>query len=112
MEQNKGNGCEYFSIQGHTAWNLLRYGCRLRGTYAKSSWDKNKQWMKLVAMSGTPLFISAQPGTTGTEQKQVIKECFRMAAQTLPVGEPLDWMQNTFPAKWKLNGKTETFNWD
>ena len=68
--------------------------------------------MNLLAKSGTPLFISAQPDATGTEQKQFIKECFAVASQNLQVAEPLDWMGNAFPKKWKLNGKVEEFNWE
>jgi alpha-galactosidase len=75
-------------------------------------WVKNKQWMELLAKSGTPLFISAQPEATGPEQKAFIKECFELASQELPVGEPLDWMENAFPSKWKLNGKIEEFDWN
>ncbi len=82
------------------------------GLTPKVSWAKNKQWMQLVAKSGTPLFISAQPEATGKEQKIFIKDCFRLASQSLPVGEPLDWMENPLPKKWKLNGKVEDFNWD
>ena len=82
------------------------------GLTPKVPWTKNKQWMELVAKSGTPLFISAQPEATGAEQKVFIKECFRLASQQLPVGEPLDWMENQLPKKWKLNGKVEEFNWD
>jgi alpha-galactosidase len=82
------------------------------GLTTKIPWAKNKQWMELLAKSGTPLFISAQPEATGTEQKAFIKECFAHASQNLPVGEPLDWLENTFPVKWKLNGKTVTFNWE
>ena len=82
------------------------------GLTTKVPWAKNKQWMELVAKSGTPLFISAQPDATGAEQKEAIKNCFKLAAQSLPVGEPLDWMDNAFPKKWKLNGKIENFDWD
>ena len=82
------------------------------GLTTKVPWDKNKQWMELVAKSGTPLFISAQPEATGLAQKEKIKECFRLASQTLPVGEPLDWLENKQPIKWKLNGQVESFNWD
>lgn len=82
------------------------------GLTTKVPWAKNKQWMELVAKSGTPLFISAQADATGTEQKAVIKECFKLASQELPVGEPLDWMESAFPKTWKLNGKTEHFDWD
>ena len=82
------------------------------GLTPKVPWEKNKQWMELVAKSGTPLFISAQPEAMGTEQRISIKECFKLAAQHLPVGEPLDWMENAVPKKWKLNGKIEMFDWD
>lgn len=82
------------------------------GLTNKVQWEKNKQWMNLVAKSGTPLFISAQPDATGDEQKAEIKKCFQLASQNLPLGEPLDWMENAFPKKWKLNGNVENFNWD
>ena len=82
------------------------------GLTSKVAWEKNKQWMQLVAKSGTPLFISAQPEATGPEQMQTIKECFALASQDLPVGEPLDWMETAVPKKWKLNGEVVSFNWD
>jgi alpha-galactosidase len=75
-------------------------------------WDKNKQWMQLLAESGTPLFISAQKEAVGAEQRDFIKHCFKTAATPLPVGEPLDWLDNPCPARWKLNGKQVEFNWD
>jgi len=82
------------------------------GLTTKVDWTKNKQWMELLAKSGTPLFISAQPEAVGSAQKQTIKECFALASQQLPVGEPLDWMETLTPSKWKLNGRVEEFNWD
>lgn len=82
------------------------------GLTTKVPWVKNKQWMELVAKSGTPLFISAQPEATGAEQKAAIKECFKLASQELTIGEPLDWMETAEPRIWKLNGKTEHFDWD
>lgn len=82
------------------------------GLTTKVDWAKNKQWMELLAKSGTPLFISAQPEAVGEAQKQKIKECFALASRQLPVGEPLDWLETMTPAKWKLNGKAEEFTWD
>jgi alpha-galactosidase len=75
-------------------------------------WDKNKQWMQLLAESGSPLFISAQLDFLGAEQKAAIKQAFTQAAKIQPTGEPLDWMTNQFPSKWKLNNRVVTFNWD
>ena len=81
------------------------------GLTNKVPWNKNKQWMQLLAESGTPLFISAQPDAVGTEQKEFIKKCFTTAAKKLPVAEPLDWMQSSTPSKWKLNGELVNFDW-
>jgi len=74
-------------------------------------WVKNKQWMQLLAESSAPLFISAQPDAVGAEQKQFIKQCFAQAAKKQPMGEPLDWLTNQWPERWKLNGKEVTFDW-
>ncbi len=82
------------------------------GLTTKIPWDKNRQWMELVAKSGTPLFISAQPEAVGTPQKALIKDSFRYASQSLPLAEPMDWMETPFPERWELNGDIVRFNWD
>ena len=74
-------------------------------------WEKNKQWMQLLAESSAPFFISAQPDALGAEQKIFIKKCFATAAKKLPVAEPLDWLTNQWPEKWKLNNEEKIFNW-
>lgn len=75
------------------------------------SWERNKQWMQLLAESSAPLFISAQPDVLTAEKKAFIKECFTKAAKPQPVAEPLDWMDNPTPAKWKLNNRIVDFDW-
>ncbi|MEO8712254.1 MAG: hypothetical protein ABI405_09040, partial [Parafilimonas sp.] len=74
-------------------------------------WNKNKQWMQLLAQSSAPLFISAQPDAVGAEQKTFIKQCFSDASKPQPIAEPLDWLTNQFPAKWKLDNKIVEFDW-
>ncbi|MEO6637610.1 MAG: hypothetical protein ABIN25_04995, partial [Ginsengibacter sp.] len=81
------------------------------GLTTKVPWEKNKEWMELLAGSGTPLFISAQPEATGSEQKKLIKKAFKAASLQLPLAEPLDWMDNKVPEKWKLNGEIISFDW-
>ncbi len=76
------------------------------------AWEKNKQWLQLLAESGSPLFISADINSLTAEKKAAIKTAFAQAAKVQPVGEPMDWMTNPFPAQWKLNHRTVTFNWD
>jgi alpha-galactosidase len=75
-------------------------------------WDKNRQWLQLLAESGSPLFISAEIDILDADKKAAIKTAFANAARVQPTAEPLDWMANQFPAKWKLNNKEVTFNWD
>jgi alpha-galactosidase len=74
-------------------------------------WNKNKQWMELLAKSSAPLFISAQPDAVGEEQKKFIKQSFAEAARVRPVAEPIDWLTNPFPSKWKLDGEVVEFDW-
>ncbi len=81
------------------------------GLTTQVPWEKNKQWLQLLAESGAPLFISAQPEATGTEQKAYIKTCFAMAALDQPTGEPLDWTTNPRPSNWRLNDREVDFSW-
>ena len=74
-------------------------------------WEKNKQWMELLAKSGTPLFISAQPEVVGKEQKEFIRKCFSIASRQQPLGEPLDWMKNQNPTKWKFGEEIVQYDW-
>lgn len=74
-------------------------------------WEKNRQWMQLLSESGAPLFISAQLEAIGSAQKVAIKNAFATAAKVQPTGEPLDWMINPFPSKWKLNDRVVDFDW-
>lgn len=76
------------------------------------AWEKNKQWLQLLAESGAPLFISADTASLNAEKKAAIRTAFTQAAANQPTGEPLDWMTNPFPAKWKLNNRIVNFNWD
>jgi alpha-galactosidase len=99
-----------FRIPQHNAFYATDADCV--GLTNDVPWTKNKQWMQLVAESGTPLFISPDPKALGEEQKAMIKQCFANAAKVQPTGEPLDWMNNSLPQKWKLNGREVDFNWD
>ncbi len=98
-----------FRMPQHQAFYAADGDCV--GLTKQVPWEKNKQWMQLLAESSAPLFISAQPDALGTEQKTFIKQCFAQAAKVQPVGEPLDWLTSPLPAKWKLNNREVDFNW-
>lgn len=98
-----------FRIAQHNAFYATDADCV--GITKDISWSRNKQWMQLLAQSGTPLFISPEPDALGRDQKADIKECFAMAAKPQTTGEPLDWMTSARPEKWKLDQREITFDW-
>lgn len=110
-ERTKKMGINTLAFRSIQHNNFYAIDADCVGVTDKVPWAKNKQWMQLLAESGAPLFISAQPTAVGAGQKELIKKCFASAAKKMPVGEPLDWLQTPTPSKWKLNGKVVNFDW-
>ena len=71
-------------------------------------WEFNRQWLDLLAKSGTPLFVSADPAALGPEQRLALLEAFTLTATQQMPAEPLDWQSNTCPAHWSCGD----YNWD
>lgn len=82
------------------------------GVTDKIPWYLNRQWLELLAKSGTPLFVSADPMIQTEQMKSDIRAAFKVASKFLPSGEPLDWMETTCPEKWILDGERIPFNWN
>jgi len=80
----------------------------------KTPWALDRQFLDLVARSGTALFVSVDPRTIGPEQKAA----FRAAMQTALSGgdqggaEPLDWLGTTAPRQWRIGKETVTYRWE
>ncbi len=74
-------------------------------------WALNKEWLRLLARSGSPLFVSCDPKAATPEVRAALTEAFRINAAQTDEAEPLDWLDNTCPANWKINGQTEHFHW-
>jgi alpha-galactosidase len=98
-----------FRLPQHRAFYAADGDCV--GLTTQVPWEKNRQWLQLLAESSAPLFISAQPEALRQEQKALIRRCFTLAAKPQPLGEPLDWLTDPRPAKWKLNGRIVNFDW-
>lgn len=81
------------------------------GITPKVAWAQNAEWLRLLAGSGAPLFVSAQPEAIGAPQKAALTAAFAQAARPLPVGEPLDWLTTLCPTRWQLDGQPTTFDW-
>jgi alpha-galactosidase len=74
-------------------------------------WNLTRQWLDLVARSGTALFISADPAAVQPEHKPALEAALAAASRPQEVGVPLDWMDTTIPEHWRLNGKEVRYNW-
>ena len=80
------------------------------------SWEQNRQWLDVLARSGTALFVSADPDAVGPEQKAALTEAFARAAVPTPPSEPTDWLDTTCPRVWRsgTDEKTDdknTYDW-
>jgi alpha-galactosidase len=105
--------------------NTLAYRLPQNGTFFASDpdcaahtnqtpWEFDRQYLDLVARSGTALFISVDPRTIQPEQKAA----FRAAVQTALSGgtpggcEPLDWLHTTDPRQWRFGKDKVTYDWE
>lgn len=74
-------------------------------------WPLNRQWLDLVARSGTALFVSLAPDAVGDVQARDLKAALALAAQPQPLGEPLDWQRTIWPSRWRLLGEEKRYDW-
>jgi alpha-galactosidase len=74
-------------------------------------WEKNRQWLDLLARSGTPLFVSFPRDSVKPEQESAIRAALAAASRPQPLGEPLDWLETRTPAHWRLTGEEVRFSW-
>ena len=80
----------------------------------QTPWELDRQYLDLVARSGTALFISADPRTILPEQKSAFRSAMQTALSggTPGGGEPLDWLHTTTPREWRFGGERVTYHWE
>ena len=74
-------------------------------------WEKNRLWLKALALSGSPLFVSCKPGVLNEEQEKELAEAFAVNSVQTDTLIPLDWIETTCPQKWLHNGKAIKIPW-
>ena len=98
-----------FRMLHHEAFFLADADCI--GIMGLIDWNMNREWMRAVAYSGTPMFVSPKPNVMNEAELQELKAAWRVNPVQEDVLIPLDWMENVTPEKWLLNGEETTFNW-
>jgi alpha-galactosidase len=74
-------------------------------------WPLNRQWLDLLARSGTMLFVSLAPEALGSDQRRDLRAALALAARRQPLGEPLDWQRTVWPSRWRLMGAERRYDW-
>jgi alpha-galactosidase len=74
-------------------------------------WPQARQWLELVAASGTPLFVSVAPDVRDPAVLDVVRAALGTAAVAHPTAEPLDWLDTRCPTRWRLDGVERRFDW-
>ncbi len=69
------------------------------------------KWLDILAKSGTALFVSPEPGALDTEGQDALRAALARGSEQRDVLKPLDWMENTCPRVYDLNGTRVTYDW-
>jgi len=80
----------------------------------KTPWDLDRQFLDLIARSGTTLFISVDPRKVTPDQKTAFRDALQLALSGGSPGgcEPLDWLYNTTPEQWRFGADRATYHWE
>ena len=106
-----GVNCLAFRAAQNGAFYLVDADCSGLAKTNAVPWDKNRQWLDLLARSGTPLFVSWPQRLVGPEQAQALRSALASGARVQPLGEPLDWLNTRTPTRWTLDGQEAAFKW-
>jgi alpha-galactosidase len=87
-----------FRLPQHQAFFIQDADCV--GISPAIPWELNRQWLDLLAQSGTSLFISPGEGSRTPEHARAIKEAFQLAASGGGAATPADLLQESTPQKW------------
>jgi alpha-galactosidase len=80
----------------------------------QTPWELNRQFLDLVARSGTALFVSIDPVSRTEQRDGELSDGIRLALSGGDNGggiEPLDWLANSTPNSWRAGGGTVRYNW-
>lgn len=81
------------------------------GITGQIPWEKNRQWMEILAESGTPFFVSVKLGVLTNEQEEELKLAYKKAAVNTTLAKPLDWKKTKTPECWETVEGIRHFEW-
>ncbi len=81
------------------------------GHTGKIPWEQNREWLRLLAESGTPLFTSIDPRLVTDEIKKDLVEAYRLASEQKYLAEPMNGFDKGLATKWRVGDSVEKFDW-
>ena len=91
-----------FRLPQHGTFHIL--DADLVGITEAVPWEFNRQWLEVLAQSGTATIVSAGPPARGQEQRAALREAFAIAAAGGAAARPLDWLETSTPERWQASG--------
>jgi alpha-galactosidase len=79
----------------------------------QTPWAKNRQFLDLIARSGTALFVSIDPRSRNDEVDADLSAALRLALDGGSPGgiEPLDWLDTGHPCHWRDGSDVLDYDW-
>lgn len=74
-------------------------------------WNKNRQWLDVLAKSGTPLFVSVSEDAYNDKVKSDISIAFEQACIAKKVSKPVDWFESKIPSQWQSDFGVDKYEW-
>jgi alpha-galactosidase len=109
--RNMGVNCLAFRLPQNGTFFDVDADCVGQVSSNSVPWLMNSQWLDLLALSGTPLFVSFPRETVSPEQESALHQALVAAARPQPLAEPLDWLTRRTPERWRLGGNETSFSW-
>lgn len=91
-----------FRLPQHQAFFVQDADCV--GISAAVPWEANRQWLDLLAHSGTALFISPGEGSRVPARAQAIQRAFQLAASGGDGARPAGYLRESTPQRWTTEG--------
>ena len=101
-----------FRLAQHTRFYAVDADCV--PSTSRTPWEKNRQFLDLVARSGTALFVSVDPATRTDRVDADLSAALRLALDGgEPSGiEPLDWTDTPTPRRWRAGDAEVEYRWE
>lgn len=107
--RNYGVNTLAFRMMQHGAFYQVDADCV--GITKDVPWEKNAQWLDVLAKSGTPLFVSIAQDAFSSQVEDAVRSAFETADKTTHVSTPVDWLETRTPRIWNSQFSQDTYNW-